>query len=179
MRRRLQDPVFRLRQKTLAKARYRANPQAWQKYRLKTKEYLKNHPKKVKKYSKRKVEWERERYKRDPVFKLMKIHRIRIRQFMKGVAKTLPSECLLGCSAGELKIHLESQFKPGMTWENHGEYIGDGTTTWNIDHVKPLSQFDLTDVEQQKIAFHYTNLQPMWAKDNLKKGDKYNAASVQ
>jgi len=80
-------------------------------------------------------------------------------------AKTL---VLLGCSVSDLKIHLESKFLPGMTWENHGY----GDDCWHIDHIKPCDSFDLTDPEQQKECFHYTNLQPLWQPDNLKKSNK-------
>lgn len=73
---------------------------------------------------------------------------------------------LLGCSIDECKKHLESKFKPGMTWENHGN------KGWHIDHIKPISSF--AD-EFLRDAFHYTNLQPLWAIDNLKKGSKIDA----
>jgi len=72
----------------------------------------------------------------------------------------------LGCTIDELKAYLELKFKPGMTWDNwsmHG---------WHIDHIKPLASFDLTDREQFKEACHYTNLQPLWAEENLSKGAK-------
>lgn len=72
---------------------------------------------------------------------------------------------LVGCTAEFLKEHLEKQFIDGMCWERLSEI--------EIDHKKPLSLFDLTDAEQQKIAFHYSNLQPLWADDNLRKGNKY------
>jgi len=75
---------------------------------------------------------------------------------------------LVGCSIEYLKKHLENQFTPGMNWNNRGFY------GWHIDHIKPLSLFDLKDTNQQKIAFHYSNLQPLWAKDNLAKKNKYN-----
>ncbi|APU88886.1 conserved hypothetical protein [Virus Rctr197k] len=70
----------------------------------------------------------------------------------------------LGCTIGELMVHLESKFQPGMTWDNYGE--------WHIDHVRPLASFDLTDSEQCKRACHFTNLQPLWGPDNLAKGAK-------
>jgi hypothetical protein len=72
----------------------------------------------------------------------------------------------LGCSVDQLKRYLESKFQPGMTWDN---WTRDG---WHIDHIKPLSSFDLTDPGQFKVACHYTNLQPLWAKDNLVKSNK-------
>ena len=72
----------------------------------------------------------------------------------------------LGCTIEELKSYLESKFQPGMTWNN---WTVDG---WHIDHIKPLASFDLTDRNQLLEACHYTNLQPMWAKDNLIKSDK-------
>lgn len=72
----------------------------------------------------------------------------------------------LGCSVEYLKAYLEGQFEPGMTWDN---WAPDG---WHIDHIRPLASFDLTDPEQFRQAVHYTNLQPLWAKDNLKKGKK-------
>lgn len=70
----------------------------------------------------------------------------------------------LGCTVEELKKHLESRFRPGMTWENWSP------TGWHIDHIKPLASFDLTDRAQFLQACCYTNLQPLWAEDNLKKG---------
>ena len=75
----------------------------------------------------------------------------------------------LGCSIEELKVYLESKFKLGMTWINWGK----GRECWNIDHIKPLVAFDLTDREQFLSACHYANLQPLWETDNLSKGGKY------
>ena len=71
---------------------------------------------------------------------------------------------LVGCTKEELIQHLESQFKKGISWENYGE--------WHIDHIKPCCSFDLTKEEQQRECFHYSNLQPLWAEENLKKGGK-------
>lgn len=80
--------------------------------------------------------------------------------------KTGSTVGFLGCSLEDLKIHLESKFQLGMTWENWSRF------GWHIDHIKPLSSFDLTNEDQLRIACHYTNLQPLWAKDNLKKSNK-------
>ena len=73
---------------------------------------------------------------------------------------------LLGITIPELKNYLEKQFKHGMTWKNYGFY------GWHLDHRLPLASFDLTNPEEQKKAFHYTNLQPLWAKENLTKHTK-------
>ncbi len=75
----------------------------------------------------------------------------------------------LGCTIPELRAHLEAQFARGMTWDN---WARDG---WHIDHIIPLAAFDLTDREQFLAACHYTNLQPLWAVDNLRKGAKVPA----
>ena len=74
-----------------------------------------------------------------------------------------------GCSPAELMAHLEAQFTAGMTWENRGE--------WHVDHVRPLASFDLSDPEQRRLACHYTNLQPLWAEDNLRKHAKWDLAA--
>jgi hypothetical protein len=72
----------------------------------------------------------------------------------------------LGCTIEELKKYLESKFQPEMSWDN---WTTDG---WHIDHIKPLASFDLTDKNQLLEACHYTNLQPLWATDNITKSDK-------
>ena len=73
---------------------------------------------------------------------------------------------LVGCSIKYLKQYLEIKFKPGMTWKNHGRF------GWHIDHIRACSRFDLSDLSQQKKCFNYTNLQPLWAKDNIRKSNK-------
>lgn len=74
---------------------------------------------------------------------------------------------LLGCSVQEFKHYIESKFKKGMSWANHGIH------TWHIDHIKPVCSFDLTKEYDRKECFHYTNLQPLWANENLRKSGKY------
>lgn len=73
---------------------------------------------------------------------------------------------MLGCDFEFFINYIESKFLSGMTWQNHTR------TGWHIDHIMPCASFDLTDPEQQKKCFHYSNLQPLWAEDNLRKGDK-------
>jgi hypothetical protein len=78
--------------------------------------------------------------------------------------KPTNTENLLGCTYIEAKLHIESLFKPGMTWDNHSLH------GWHIDHIIPISSAKTQD-ELVKLC-HYTNLQPLWAKDNLRKGAK-------
>lgn len=99
-------------------------------------------------------------------FKLARILRSRVYKAIKAGQKAGSAVNDLCCSIAELKQHLESKFKDGMTWQN---WTIDG---WHIDHIKPLASFDLTNREQFLEACHYTNLQPLWAMDNYKKGDK-------
>lgn len=78
--------------------------------------------------------------------------------------KAVSSIELLGDSIDNVRKHIEEKFTNGMVWSNYGK--------WHIDHIIPLCKFDLRDKEQQKQAFHYTNLQPLWAEDNFKKSKK-------
>ena len=109
-----------------------------------------------------------------PIYRLKYIIRSRFSAAIKNNYKSGSAVKDLGCSIEELKLYLEKQFYSNpetgeeMTWENQGK-LG-----WHIDHIIPLSSFDLTDNEQSKKANHYTNLQPLWWKDNLQKGTKLN-----
>ena len=118
----------------------------------------------------RKKVYRRERYKNDPNFKIMGLLRSRLRKVLKGNTKAGPTMKLVGCTVAELWLHIEGLFEPGMTRENNGN----GEGFWHLDHKIPCCSFDFSDPEQQKICFHYTNLQPLWCKDNLAKGAKYN-----
>ena len=114
---------------------------------------------------------EKLRLERDVNYKLKKSIRRRILAALKSknLKKFSKTEKLLGCFIEEAKKSLEDLFKDGMSWENHGY----GDDKWHIDHIKPCSSFDLTQESEQCKCFHYTNLQPLWQKDNLSKGDKY------
>ena len=103
----------------------------------------------------------------DPNFRLFETYRQRTRRAITEnrtvkITKTLD---LLGTSVAFARKWIESQFLPGMTWENHGK--------WHIDHIKPCASFDLCDPEQQRECFNYKNLQPLWAADNLRKSDRF------
>lgn len=142
----------------------------------KRKEYRKNNKEKIAEHVKkhyennkekiieRKKEYKRKRRKNDPVYRMIENYRTRTFQAYKQGRKSKGTIELLGCTGIELANHLEEQFKEGMTHDNYGE--------WHIDHIKPIASFDLSDPEQEQECFHYTNLQPLWAEDNLKKGDK-------
>lgn len=72
---------------------------------------------------------------------------------------------LLGCTLEEFKSHIEKQFDDKMTWENYGAY-------WHVDHIIPCASFDLTKEDDQRRCFHYTNMQPLEAHANMRKGAK-------
>jgi hypothetical protein len=101
--------------------------------------------------------------------KLAKAMRGRTRAAVSQGRKCASTMELVGCTIEELREHLEAQFGPGMTWKNRGE--------WHIDHIRPCVSFDLSDPAQQRECFHYTNLQPLWAHDNLVKHTKWNGAA--
>ena len=118
------------------------------------------------------IKYAKERRKIDPIFKIIGNLRHRTNMFFHGQDKSETTSKLIGCSANELRIYFENKFYPNpktneiMTWNNYGFY------GWHIDHIIPLSSFDLKDNNQLKKACHYTNLQPLWAKENLSKGAK-------
>ena len=114
-----------------------------------------------------KREWYKRKSSEDPNYKLARLlrHRLYLALRPSDTAKRVSAVLSLGCSIAYFRVYLEGLFQPGMTWENQGK--------WHIDHIRPMSSFDLTDPEQQKAACHYTNLQPLWAEDNLKKWAHY------
>lgn len=107
---------------------------------------------------------ERKLLKADPNYKLKKYLRTRVWGALKENVKSNRTIALLGAGIDTVKSHLQSKFTDGMTWENYGE--------WHVDHVVPCDSFDLSVKENQRKCFHYTNLQPLWAIDNLKKSNK-------
>lgn len=93
--------------------------------------------------------------------------RCRINKALKYNVKSARTQELLGCTIEEFMKHLESQFEEGMTWKNNTLKNG-----WHVDHIVPCDWFDLSDPEQQKLCFHFTNLQPMWGDDNMSKNNR-------
>jgi hypothetical protein len=96
----------------------------------------------------------------DVNYRLTCVLRARLNRAIKCSNKTGSAVRDLGCSIDEFKLHIESKFQSGMTWDNWSK------TGWNLDHKEPLGSFNLEDSEQLKKACHYTNLQPMWVKDH-------------
>jgi hypothetical protein len=118
-----------------------------------------------KKLNQIKIKYRNEVYAKDPYFRLYTCIRTRINKVIKNNIKCKKTLDLLGIpNLKFLKKYLENKFKPGMTWEKRGLI--------HIDHIIPCASFDLTDSKQQAKCFHYTNLQPLWAHQNLSKGAK-------
>lgn len=117
---------------------------------------------------------QRERYKTDPRFAMKQKLRGRMSVAISKSAKRTKGSYykkqhyvdLIGCSWTELQSHLENKWTTGMSWENYG------LRGWHIDHIIPCAAFDLTKEDEQKKCFHYSNLQPLWWRDNLSKNDK-------
>jgi len=114
---------------------------------------------------------QRKAYRKLPQVKIRCNLRYKLRTFCRGIKKS-SMEKIVGCSFLSLKSHLEKLWQPGMSWKNYGQWKLGEPMTWHIDHIKPCAMFDLSDPEQQRICFHYTNLQPLWALDNIRKGMK-------
>ena len=111
-----------------------------------------------------------EREKIDLEFKLIRRLRARTYKCFKFPrSRSLSLINNIGCTKEFLLGYIENLFKPGMTWDNYGK--------WHVDHIKPLSLFNMLDESQFKQAVHYSNLQPLWALENIKKSNKYKEAA--
>jgi len=138
-----------------------------EKNKKKVEEYNKNYNKKYNEKNRTKRNENRsilnkEHRKTKPIFVIKELVRRRINKIITN--KTKKSFDIVGCTPEELKCYLECKFTNGMTWDNRGLY------GWHIDHIIPLSSAK-TEEEMYKLC-HYTNLQPLWAEDNLKKSDR-------
>lgn len=135
-------------------------------YRNKNKEEINQQNRIYGKLNRKKLnKWSKNRYKTNIQHRLSVNLRTRLNKAIKNKWKTGSSVSDLGCTIEFLINHLESNFQSGMTWKNQGK-------VWHIDHIIPLFHFNLEDRNEFLKACHYTNLQPMFAKENLKK-NKY------
>lgn len=152
----------------ISKAWRENNPEKMAEYK---KNWTKNNPEKVKQSRRRRRDkarqWKKEQYATNPIYKLgvnIRNHATKISQIVK-TKKGKTSLEYLGCTLEEFKAHIESQWQEGMTWENHSV---DG---WHIDHIKPIDWY-IKNSDDPWQANHYTNLQPLWAEENLSKNNK-------
>ena len=156
------DPEWRAKEREERRKQYAANLEERRKYhrqwRIKRGEKERQ---RIRNYMKRHRE-------EDPLCRLRICLRSRLKVYLRG-KKSESTRTLIGCTYGFLKNHLEEQFKPGMTWENRGMY------GWHVDHIVPMSWFGdlLRDPEWQKVACHWTNLQPLWRVENQAKMNRY------
>lgn len=154
-----QDKVRQHKRKNSVKPCSRAKKKAYRsarrdKFKAYQKTYLERHPERRKDSL--------DRYNKTPKARVAAAVRSRLRRAL--VSKSEPSRAYLGCSPEFFKKHIEAQFLPGMTWDNFGK--------WHMDHIVPLSAFDLSDIRQVQIACNWTNIRPLWAKANLRKSSK-------
>lgn len=115
----------------------------------------------------RHYKYKKERRERDIEYRILGNLRNRLNTALKRNQKKGKTIDLLGCSIPFLRGYLEGKFTEGMSWEAYNKGL------LHIDHIRPLASFDLSQESEQKLACHYTNLQPLWAVDNIRKGAKY------
>lgn len=125
--------------------------------------------KKKKEYHNKIREYIRKKYKEDKLYRFRIITRSRINSSIKNnkipTKKSEHTRDLLCCDWDYAKNHIEKQFLPDMNWDNHGKL-------WHIDHIIPISFFDLSDITEQKLCFHWGNLRPLYSFDNYSKNNK-------
>jgi len=139
------------------------------KWYLKNRERIKIYTKEWRlKNKEHRQKWQNNKVRTDPNFRLTRNLRSRVRRMLKGISKSTHTMELVGCTIKELWIHLEScpTWEPWMTRENYG------AGGWDVDHIKACAKFDQTNPEQQRICFHWSNLQPMEHIANIKKGGR-------
>ena len=161
--------IIREKDKIRSREKYKNNPELNQSYYNKNKQFILEYKKTWAEKNRQKIKEQKKEYiknrnKNDFIFNLKNRMRSRLSSYLskKGLSKENKTFEIVGCSPLELKEHLEKQFAIGMSWENRSE--------WHIDHIIPLSSAKTED-ELYKLC-HYTNLQPLWAIDNIEKSNK-------
>jgi len=154
--------------------KYRENEEWREKFKKSRIEYYKKNVDKIREYRKeyreknkekiRKLnrEWENKKIKEDGFFRMRRRLRERIREYMKGKTNSKKTKEIIGLEYNEFRTYISDKFKKGMNWENYGD--------WHLDHIIPLCK--AKNDEEFLLLNHHTNLQPLWAEENLKKGGK-------
>lgn len=151
-----QDEEFRKKTSDRRKKYYQANIEE---QRKKSKEYYHNNKKSSRVKNN---DWKKKKMKEDGFFRMKKNLRDRIREYLINSGKSKRTMDIVGLDKITFRTYIENKFIGGMSWENYG--------TWHLDHIKPLCS--AKDNEEALLLNHYTNLQPLWAEDNLKKNRK-------
>jgi hypothetical protein len=180
-RQRSKTEKYRVKQNEWKRSRYKSDPDVLAKKRESRKRLLESNPelrtktreaarkryaKNPDKYRRYFREWNKKQRSTSPEFKCIVAMRNGFRQFLKqkGCTKTSKTMAVVGCTPQQLRDHLESQFKRGMTWENHGK-------VWHIDHIVPVSHFGITEDEIAR-AWNWQNLRPLLARQNMSEGNR-------
>jgi len=152
------------------KEHYAANKENKKEYYAANKEKIKKYYAANKERANKRCRW---RYKNDENYRIKQLLRGRFRKALKSqnIKKNSHVLELTSCSMDFLKNYLSKQFEKGMTWGNQGD--------WHIDHRKPCASFDLVNKEEQRKCFHYTNLQPLWGKENKEKSATFDEATFE
>ena len=117
-------------------------------------------------------EYARNKLANDQSFAISNRMRVRLNGVLYGKNKDFTTLKYFGCTVKQLFDHIESQFKPGMSWDNRSH------KGWHIDHIVPICSFDLTNESQCKRCWHYTNLRPLWARENHSKNRYENNSKI-
>jgi hypothetical protein len=161
--------------KRLAKPElYRASRKAWlAKNRAKQRSYNQAWKSRDPEGYRASLKRKRERAKLRPQIRVAKAVRDSIRRALSGskTQKSLHTMAIVGCSAEALRVHLERQFKGNMNWANYGK-------RWHIDHITPVSYFDLNEPAQLALCFNWQNLRPLWRKQNIKEGNRRGVSQL-
>ena len=161
------------------KAYYNKNKEKISKYKKRNSKQIEENRKKYRNQNRDKIRKTQYIYNKNKLlydinFRLRNTIKSRINKALKGRNKSESTMCLLGCSIDYLMYYIQCRFKKGMSWDNHGRGDGDkGMKEWHMDQIKPCALFDLSTPEELSECFHYSNLQPLWAKDNIKKSNNY------
>lgn len=131
-------------------------------------EYVQRNKDRVRAYQ---AQWRSRRRIIDQSFRVFGVLKTRMHRLLRGaVKKSASAEAMIGCSRQDLIKYIESKWLIGMNWGNWG-LASRSRKTWHIDHIRPCASFDLSIPAHQMECFHFTNLQPLWAEDNIRKSD--------